>query len=81
QRIGLTLRLNDTPQREQGTRPDRGGSGGRDGGNKRGGNPNGGNQGRGEQRNPKQGKNPGRRESSQPTGSMADALRNAGFGR
>ncbi|MDH6193593.1 uncharacterized protein M2272_000214 [Mycobacterium frederiksbergense] len=79
QRIGLTLRLNDTPQREQGSRPDRGGQGGQGGQNRRDG---GGNQGRGgDRRNQNRGKNSGRRESNQPTGSMADALRNAGFGR
>ena len=71
QRIGLSLRLNDTAQREQNKRADRGGSQRRDGGN----------QGRGQQRNQNRGKNSGRREPNQPTGSMAEALRNAGFGR
>jgi uncharacterized protein len=68
QRIGLTLRLNDTPQ--AGKRPDR--------------NDGGGNQGRGGDRrnqNQKRANNSGRRDSNQPTGSMADALRNAGFGK
>ncbi|MDT0550861.1 S1 RNA-binding domain-containing protein, partial [Streptomyces lonegramiae] len=79
QRIGLTLRLNDTPQREQGKRPDRGGQGGQGGQNRRDG---GGNQGRGgDRRNQNRGNNSGRRESNQPMGSMAEALRNAGFGK
>ncbi|MGV0742427.1 Tex family protein [Mycolicibacterium sp. XJ870] len=69
QRIGLTLRLNDDPQ--AGKRQDRGNSPKRDGGN----------QGKGDRRNQNRPKNSGRRESSQPTGSMADALRNAGFGK
>ncbi|MGV0737935.1 Tex family protein [Mycobacterium syngnathidarum] len=73
QRIGLSLRLNDTPQREQGKRPERGGQGGQ---NRR----DGGNQGRGG-RNQNRGNNSGRRESNQPMGSMAEALRNAGFGK
>ncbi|WP_183505243.1 MULTISPECIES: Tex family protein [unclassified Mycolicibacterium] len=56
QRIGLTLRLGDTPKREQPKRterrqPSRGGGDG------------------------------GRRESNRSTGSMAQALRDAGFGR
>ena len=59
QRIGLSLRLNDTPQQERGKRAD---------------------QGRGS-RKPHRGKDSGRRESSQATGSMADALREAGFGK
>ncbi|MDV3125005.1 RNA-binding transcriptional accessory protein [Mycobacterium sp. 21AC1] len=71
QRIGLSLRLGDNPQNGQGKRPERGGPAGHDGGNK----------GRGDGRKPSRGKNTGRRESSQPSGSMADALRNAGFGR
>ncbi|MGV0815470.1 Tex family protein [Mycolicibacterium boenickei] len=75
QRIGLTLRLNDTPQREQGKRPDRGNQGGQ---NRRDG---GGNQGGGDRRNQNRGKNSGRRETNQPMGSMAEALRNAGFGK
>ena len=74
QRIGLSLRLNDSPER--GTkRPDRGGNPRRDGGNQGRGN-----QG-GDRRNQNRGRNSGRRESNQPTGSMAEALRNAGFGR
>ncbi|MHC9293629.1 Tex family protein [Mycobacterium sp. LTG2003] len=75
QRIGLSLRLNDTPERGQGKRPDRNDRGGqprRDGG---------GNQGRGDRRNQNRGNNSGRRESNKPMGSMAEALRNAGFGK
>ncbi len=70
QRIGLSLRLNDSPQQDRGKRPDRAGGAGRDAGN----------QGRGE-RNPRRGKDSGRRDSNQATGSMAQALRDAGFGR
>jgi uncharacterized protein len=81
QRIGLSLRLNDEP--DKGKRNDR-----RDGGQNRGGN-----QGRGGDRRTNgggnggnkggnnRGRNSGRRESNQPMGSMAEALRNAGFGR
>ncbi len=75
QRIGLSLRLNDEPAR---------------GGEKKSGRPagnqnrnqGGGNQQRGgqQQRNANRGNNSGRREAA-PSGSMADALRNAGFGR
>ncbi|MFV8241184.1 Tex family protein [Mycolicibacterium peregrinum] len=82
QRIGLTLRLNDTPQ--QGKRPDRNDRGGQGGQNRRdgGGNPGRGNQGRGgDRRNQNRGNNSGRRDSNQPMGSMAEALRNAGFGK
>ncbi|OBB10435.1 RNA-binding transcriptional accessory protein [Mycolicibacterium setense] len=74
QRIGLTLRLNDNPQ--QGKRPDRNDRGGQ-GGQNRGGNQNRG----GDRRNQNRGNNSGRRESNQPMGSMAEALRNAGFGK
>jgi uncharacterized protein len=70
-RIGLSLRLGDTPQRGQDKRADRGGAAGRDGGDG----------GRGDRRNPSRSKNSGRREANPPTGSMAQALRNAGFGR
>ncbi|MCT7370623.1 RNA-binding transcriptional accessory protein [Mycolicibacterium llatzerense] len=97
QRIGLTLRLNDDPQRprdgkrpEQGSGPRRDGGGqprGRDGGN-RGGNGNGGGSGGGQNRgqnqdrgrNPQRGNAGGRREAA-PSGSMAEALRKAGFGK
>ncbi|AKS34672.1 Tex family protein [Mycolicibacterium goodii] len=79
QRIGLSLRLNDEP--EKGKRGDR-----RDGGQNRGGNQNrggdrrnnGGNNG-GKNGGNNRGRNSGRRD--QPMGSMAEALRNAGFGR
>jgi uncharacterized protein len=71
QRIGLSLRLNDSPQRNQGKRADRERSTRRDGGD----------QGRGERRNTSRGRNSGRRESNQPAGSMARALRDAGFGQ
>ncbi len=60
QRIGLTLRLNDTPAPNRGKRPD---------------------PQRGKRPNPGRGKDSGRREPSQAQGSMAEALRKAGFGR
>ena len=74
----MTLRLNDTPERDQGKRPERGGD-------NRGGNQNrarreGGNQARGNQARGR-GNDPRRRESNPPSGSMADALRKAGFGK
>ncbi|WP_199256007.1 Tex family protein [Mycolicibacterium mengxianglii] len=71
QRIGLTLRLNDTPQAAKGNRPERSAGPKRDNGG----------QGRGERGNPTRGKNPSRRESSAPAGAMAQALRDAGFGK
>ncbi|WP_145046767.1 Tex family protein [Mycobacteroides abscessus] len=71
QRIGLSLRLNDDAQ--QGKRPERTSAPRRDDRNR-----DDRNQGR---RNQNRDKNSGRREESRPTGSMADALRNAGFGR
>jgi protein Tex len=58
QRIGLSLRLNDTPQQ------DRGGAGKQRQG----------------KRNPSRGKDVGSQAPNQTTGSMADALRKAGFG-
>jgi uncharacterized protein len=73
QRIGLTLWLNDTPQADKGKRNERPGHAPRrDGGNQNRG---------GQQRNQNRTKNAGRREANQPAGSMADALRKAGFGR
>jgi len=79
QRIGLSLRLNDEARRPAGhgehpagPRRDGGGAQNR-GGQNRGG------QDRG--RNQQRGNNSGRRESSAPSGSMAQALRDAGFGR
>jgi uncharacterized protein len=71
QRIGLTLRLNDTPQQNQGKRNDRPGAFRREGGTR----------GRGQRSNPSGGNTSGRQASSQPAGSMAQALRDAGFGR
>jgi protein Tex len=70
QRIGLSLRLNDTAQDNQGKRNDRAGTSRRDAGH----------QGRGQRSNPSRGRDAGRRTSSQPAGSMAQALREAGFG-
>jgi uncharacterized protein len=58
QRIGLSLRLNDTPERRGDKRAD---------------------QGRGKRPNPSRGKDSGRR-TPDAGGSMADALRKAGFG-
>jgi protein Tex len=69
QRIGLSLRLGDTPQQSRAKRSDRAGASRRDGGNR----------GRGE-RNPSRGKDTGRQASNPATGSMAEALRKAGFG-
>ncbi|MGN7780362.1 Tex family protein [Mycolicibacterium sp. 22603] len=75
QRIGLSLRLNDEPARGGDRGPGKGGQGQQNRGNQqRGG------QQRDPQRKPNRGNNTGRRESA-PSGSMADALRNAGFGR
>ena len=70
QRIGLSLRLNDEQRGERGkpARDNRAASGG-------------GGRGGGQQRNNNRGKGSGRRESSAPAGSMAQALRDAGFGR
>ncbi|HYZ69835.1 MAG TPA: Tex family protein [Mycobacterium sp.] len=66
QRIGLSLRLNDTPQQDRGKRADRAGGAGKQ-------------QGRAE-RKPSRGKETTRQAQSPPSGSMADALRKAGFG-
>jgi uncharacterized protein len=60
QRIGLTLRLNDTPQQKPGKRP----------APRRDSHP-----------KPNRANNSGRRESTPPAGSMAQALRDAGFGK
>ncbi len=87
QRIGLTLRLDDEPGAGK---PEKG-AGGQRGGQSRGGQPRGqgrggqggnpsGNQGRGGQ-DRGQGRNQPRRNAPEPSGSMADALRRAGFGR
>jgi uncharacterized protein len=69
QRIALTLRLGDTPQRGQGKGIDRGATSPRGDGNQ------------GNRPNPDRGKKSGARESNQSAGSMAQALRDAGFGR
>lgn len=69
QRIGLSLRLNDTPQQTRGKRADQRGATRRDTGKQQ--------QSR---RKLDHGKDSGRREPSQGTGSMAEALRKAGFG-
>jgi uncharacterized protein len=66
QRIALTLRLNDTPQ------PGR---------NKGGQGKGAGTKDRGERPKPVRGNNSGRREAAPSAGSMAQALRDAGFGR
>jgi protein Tex len=70
QRIGLSLRLNDTPQHDRGKRTDRAGASRREAGN----------QGRAERPNPSRSRDTDRRASNQPAGSMAQALRKAGFG-
>lgn len=76
QRIGLSLRLDDEPG--AGGKPDKGQS-------QRGGNPRqraqGQNQNRGNQAKGNQNRGGQRRNAPEPTGSMADALRRAGFGR
>lgn len=69
QRIGLTLRLKDTPQQRGGQQ---GGGQGRAPGQQ---------QPRGDRPKSNRPKDSGRRESAPPSGSMAEALRNAGFGR
>lgn len=67
QRIGLSLRLNDNPGAGK---PKQAGKPAADR-----------NRGGSQPRNQNRAKNSGRRESAAPSGSMADALRNAGFGR
>ncbi|GAB3687632.1 Tex family protein [Saccharopolyspora tripterygii] len=87
-RISLTLRLDDEPGKggkperaEQGSRAGGGrgngprGGGGNGGGNRNGGGPRGGNGGG------KQNRGGGRQRNDAPSGSMADALRRAGFGK
>jgi uncharacterized protein len=71
QRIALTLRLEDMPQRGQGKGTDRAATPRRDDANR----------GQAKRPNPSRGNNSDRRESNQSTGSMAQALRDAGFGR
>ncbi|MFZ2511777.1 MAG: S1 RNA-binding domain-containing protein, partial [Gordonia sp. (in: high G+C Gram-positive bacteria)] len=73
QRIGLTLRLNDEPGGGKSTRVGQGGE------RTSGGNAQRSSQQRGSQQPRGGGKK--RREERPATGSMADALRNAGFGR
>ncbi|MCV7321614.1 Tex family protein [Mycolicibacterium confluentis] len=70
QRIGLSLRLGDEQRGERG-KPARDTRAAPSGGGRSG----------GQQRNNNRGKGSGRRESSAPAGSMAQALRDAGFGR
>ncbi|WP_433603402.1 Tex family protein [Nocardia sp. CA-135953] len=94
QRIGLSLRLDDEPgtatKGEGGRGRGQGGRGGQDRGGDRGGqrqNGQGRQQGQGRQegqgRQQNQGRNQGnqRRNAPAPSGSMADALRRAGFGQ
>ena len=69
QRIGLSLRLNDTPQQDRGGRPDRASTPRGDAAKQRQG-----------KRNPSRGKDAGRQAPDQPGRSMAEALRKAGFG-
>jgi uncharacterized protein len=71
QRIALTLRLGDTPQRGQGKSTDRAATPRRDDANR----------GQAKRPNPNRGNKSGARESNQSAGAMAQALRDAGFGR
>jgi len=71
QRIGLSLRLGDTPQRDN-KRNDRAGSSSGGAGNQT-------RAGQGRKRN--RDNNSDRRGASRPSGSMAQALRDAGFGK
>jgi uncharacterized protein len=71
QRIALTLRLEDMPQRGQGKGTDRATTPRRDDANR----------GQAKRPNPSRGNNSDRRGPNQSTGSMAQALRDAGFGR
>ncbi|BBY30036.1 Tex family protein [Mycolicibacterium sediminis] len=75
QRIGLTLRLKDAPPREQGRKSERGGGAA---GAPRGDKPH---QGQPDKRNTNGGKRTERRNEAPTAGSMAQALRDAGFGR
>lgn len=76
QRIGLSLRLGDEA-RGGDRRPGKGGPGNQQQGNQQRGNPR---RGADQNRNSNRGKQSGRRDAAPPSGSMADALRNAGFG-
>ena len=71
QRIALSLRLDDTPRSDQGRRADRPNTSGRSGDSPV----------REEHRRPGRGTKSGRGASDQQSGSMAQALRDAGFGR
>ncbi|MCV7433416.1 Tex family protein [Mycolicibacterium bacteremicum] len=77
QRIGLSLRLGNEA-RGGDRRPGKGGPGNQQQGNQQRGNPR---RGADQNRNSNRGKQSGRRDAAPPSGSMADALRNAGFGR
>ena len=77
QRIGLTLRLKDAPRREQGRKPERterGGPGGAPRRDRPG-------QGEADKRNANAGKRSDRKDAAPAAGAMAQALRDAGFGR
>ncbi|WP_369639513.1 Tex family protein [Nocardia sp. JMUB6875] len=82
QRIGLSLRLDDEPGKPKPDRGDRGPRNNQAGGQRGGGRDNGGRQG-GNRQGGQGGGNRGndRRNQSAPSGSMADALRRAGFGK
>ncbi|MDT5398389.1 MAG: protein Tex [Mycobacterium sp.] len=69
QRIGLSLRLDDEAKRGQGQRTERTDTPARGGGDHK------------KRPNPARSNDSGRRESDKPSGSLADALRNAGFGK
>jgi uncharacterized protein len=71
QRIGLTLRLNDTPQQGKNGRAERGAAPRRDAANAH----------PGQRRNPKRANSSGARPPKPAGGSMAQALRDAGFGK
>jgi uncharacterized protein len=72
QRIALTLRLKDEPSAEKGKRPERAPNPRRDSSSPRG---------QSERRTPNRAQKPARQESSPAAGSMAEALRKAGFGK
>ncbi|TGD88347.1 RNA-binding transcriptional accessory protein [Mycolicibacterium sp. CH28] len=65
QRIGLTLRLGDAPKRDQTKRPEQAGD----------------KAGRGDRRKSPRGGNTAPPEANRPSGALAQALRDAGFGR
>ncbi len=79
QRIGLSLRLDDEPGKPKQDRGPRGSQGGGQGGGQRGGRDNGGRQGGNGQGGGN--RNQDRRNQPAAGGSMADALRRAGFGK